>query len=141
MLCEIDIGANYEVVPHDHQPSTYIVTADAIVNIGGYGIVSGGSEMSPTAYVTVDLPDWCEPSRQWHWPMSKPGHRSRSGSDDLCFVVCSQPARQEVDYIGQCNFKALIQQAIDSGLLLVHPGKDGSMIREPIECKGIRWVD
>ena len=73
MLCKIEIGASCEVVAHDHQSLTYSVTADAEVRMDGYGLASPCTEMAPTAYVTVDLPDGCALLHQWMWPCPNAG--------------------------------------------------------------------
>lgn len=144
MKYEVEVGINYTTIPQGHRPSTYKCYSAAECSIvGGYGISSSLDFIR--AMVTVELPDWCVPSKKWHWNLSRPGYHSTSGSDDLCFVSCNQKAvTDEMISIGCLkpdDQKALIMQAINSGLTFRFPGENGQMEHKPLEPLSIRWID
>ena len=141
MMHEIEFGISAAEIKHGHEPSTWQFTADAVVAIDGeYGInYDNGSRVR--AYVTVDLPDEVTKSTKYRWDLAWPGRKSAHGSADLCFVVCNTPAVACHEHFGGLDAKALISQAIESGLRFVYPGEDGSMMSEPVACEGVRWVE
>lgn len=138
----IEIGIESAAINNGHGPRTYRFRANASVDIvGSYGIspVQIGSARTPRAIIAVDLPEWVAESSKWHWMMSRPGCKSKSGTDDLCFVVCKETAEMRCEFFGQLDGKALIQQALDSGVQFVYPEQDGSMKRLDIEYTLVRW--
>lgn len=145
MKYEIEIGINYSDIPQGHRPSTVKFHAGAFCEIvAGYGI-SVNRQYFVRAKVTVELPDWCVPSKEWYWNLSRPGYHSTSGTDDLCFVACNKIAVTDEMYaIGSLkeeSQKALIMEAINSGLTFHFPGENGKMEQMALEPLSIRWID
>lgn len=139
MKHEIEVGINYKAVNNGHGPASYEFSADCIVNIvGAYGI---SSNYPTRAFVTVDLPDYIARSEKYAWDLAIPGITSKSGTADMCFVVCGQTAREQCTYFGALDAKALIMRAIYSGLFLIFPTKDGTMQKHQLAYESIRWLD
>ena len=141
---EIEIGINYENIPQGHRPSNVRLYAGAACEIvGSYGI-SINKQYFIRAKVTVEIPDWCVPSKKWGWELSRPGYHSNCGTDDLCFVACNKIASTgELIGIGSLNTdgqKALIMEAINSGLTFHYPEENGGMGKMALEPLSIRWI-
>lgn len=141
---EVEIGINYKNIPQGHRPSTVQLYAGASCEIvGGYGI-SINRRYFILAKVTVEIPDWCVPSKEWRWELSRPGYHSTCGTDDLCFVTCNKIASTgELIGIGSLNpdgQKALIMEAVNSGLTFHFPGENGKMEKMALEPLSIRWI-
>lgn len=131
-IISIKFGTNYSKVEHGHEPQTYIFKSDAIIDIvGSYGIPGGGGDCKQKRY-NVEVPDWVEHSANWSWDMARTGYRSKSGTDDMCFVICERPITKEVKYFGEADQFAMIDEAVNGGLLFVYPEKDGSMTKIPV---------
>lgn len=94
---------------------------------GPYGISCVNTDTERRIY--VEVPDWVVPSKKWNWELSRPGYKSKSGSDDLCFIVCRAPAKVTVDLPGRINHDEFINKALSGGLELVYPGDNGEMLR------------
>ena len=139
MKHEIPIGISVETVTHGHEPTTYVFHANSIINIvGGYGVCGGYNKR---AFITVDLPDRIVKSEKWEWPLSLPGRKSTSGTEDLCFVICGETVSQECQYYGGIDAEKLILKALSTGVFLVYPDKDGKMQRKQIPYTLERWLD
>lgn len=141
---KIEIGINYENIPQGHRPSNVRLYAGASCEIvGGYGI-SINRRYFVRAKVAVEIPDWCVPSKKWSWELSRPGYHSTCGTDDLCFVACDKIAStDELISIGSLDTdgqKALIMQAINSGLTFHFPEENGKMGKMALEPLSIRWI-
>ena len=132
----ISIDVVYDKVNHDHQPCTYVGKANVQTCCGGYGTV--GTMTHKRALIAVDLPDEVTKSAEFMWPMALPGRNSRTGSGDLCFVVCGETARAEYTYLGQLDAKALIEQALASGIWFIWPGENGDMQKRQIPYRVVR---
>lgn len=139
MKHEIEIGIAVESVKNGHEPTTYIFRANSIINIaGGYGVTGGYKKR---AFIIVDLPDNIVKSVKWGWPLSIPGRKSTTGTDDLCFVACGETVSQECKYYGEIDPKKLILKALSTGVYLVYPGEDGKMQKKQIPYTLTRWLD
>ena len=141
---EIEIGINYTDIPQCHRPSTVRLYAGASCDIvAGYGI-SVNRQYFIRAKVTVEIPDWCVPSKKWGWKLSRPGYQSTSGTDDLCFVACNKIVSTDemtaIGFLKEDAQKALITEAINSGLTFHFPGENGKMEKMALEPLSIRWL-
>lgn len=123
-VCRDAIRNQWGVVGHT-------ITANTIVNIvGSYGITSDGSMSHWDRSIEVLVPDWVQPSQKWSWSMSRPGYKSNSGTDGLCFVTCKNPVQISVlddEHKEHDMPDVLIQKAIDGGFQFHFPIEDGSM--------------
>lgn len=124
-----DIRKNGHVVGRKYQ----VDVTDRIS--GGYGIGSDGELSRWSRLVTVLVPDWVEPSIKWDWEMSRPGYKSTSGSDHLCFVTCRAPITVEEYYhdAPHEDLDVLVQRAIDGGFRFHYPTETGAMAQMDIE--------
>lgn len=131
---KVEIGVGYQEVRNGYEPITYKFSANAIENMCmGYGIVGGGRDCKSRT-IEVSVPDWVELSEEHMLHICKPGTRSKSGSCNLCFVVCKKPVRdREYSCFGACDQQALIDEALAGGLELVYPDKNGEMVRMDVE--------
>lgn len=142
---EIEIGISYENIPQGYRPSNVRLYAGASCEIvGGYGI-SVNRQYFVRAKVTVEIPDWCVPSKKWHWELSRPGYHSTCGTDDLCFVACDRIASTDeltggIGSLNEDGQKALIMEAINSGLTFNFPDENGKMGKMALEPLSIRWI-
>lgn len=140
MKYEIRMGIRSQAIEHGHRPQTYSFIADVVNGIaGGYGIASADYPLD--AYVEVDLPDEIRHSALYAWDIAMPGRDSRSGTADLCFVVCGATAVQDCNYYGELKGRELIQRALASGLYLIYPDQRGEMQRMPVLHGEPRWID
>lgn len=140
MKHEVEVGINYKAVNNGHGPASYEFSADCIVNIvGAYGVTA--TDYPTRAFVTVDLPDCIAHSEKYAWDLAIPGRTSKSGTADMCFVVCGQTAREHCKYFGSLDAKALIMRAIDSGLYMIYPDENGAMQKTQLSPESIRWLE
>ncbi|MEG2641600.1 MAG: hypothetical protein RSA71_03890, partial [Eubacterium sp.] len=66
-----------------------------------------------------------------------PGRKSKSGTEDLAFVVCKTPIHGvEAQYFGGIDQNKLIDDAVKGGLKIVYPLEDGSMYEEDVALVG-----
>lgn len=141
MKHEIAVGILYSPVDHGHLPQTYVFNANVINAISGSYGISGGAAYKKRAFIEIDLPDDVVPSKKWNWPLSIPGRKSKSGSDDLCFVECGKTATKECDFFGSLDPEKLILEALESGVYFIFPNEKGEMERKKIDYKITRWLD
>lgn len=128
---KIEIGVRCNPVDHGHNPPTYHFKADAIINIvGSYGVTGSGNCQRRT--IDVAVPDWVSTSEKYPPEMGIPGRNSKTGTSDMCFVVCAHPQEAESEYFGAVDQDALIDKAIAGGMLLIYPDINGDMRSIPV---------
>ena len=128
---KIEIGVRCNPVDHGHSPWTYHFKADTIINIvGSYGITGSGNCQCRT--IDVVIPDWVSTSEKYPPEMGIPGRNSKTGTSDMCFVVCAHPQEAESKYFGAVDQDALIDKAIAGGMLLIYPDINGDMRSIPV---------
>lgn len=144
----IKVGVNYFNVPNGHEPGTYVLNSDVVNNIDGkYGICGLGSCVQ--RWLKVFIPDWIEFSTKFSGfsglsvHMCRPGYGSKSGSLDLCFIVCKSPVKNKAFDIlpGNIGQDRLIDEALSAGLELVYPDENGDMLRMDVEYKEVESTD
>lgn len=134
----IHIYCGYDPVPTStHRPTVYEFTANTNTSCGGYG--HGKSYTLPeTAIVEVVLPEWVTTK---HGVLCRKGcFAERTGTGDLVLIVCANPATAKHTYIGECDHRALIMQALNGGLLMYYPTEDGKLACEPVKGEFVRWM-
>lgn len=129
----IEVGINYTTESHGHMPKTYLFGCDVTENlVGAYGISSDGQCL--TRWFEVDVPDFITKG-EWgnREHIGIPGRRSKSGSEDLAFVVCKKPIHGvKAQYFGSVDQSKLIDDALKGGLKIVYPLENGEMAEEDV---------
>ena len=132
------IYCGYDPIPTStHRPPVYEFTANTNTPCGGYG--HGRSNTIPeSAIVEVDLPEWVSVERG---ALCRKGcFAERTGTGDLVLIVCANPVTAKHTYIGECNHRDLIIQALEGGLLMYYPTEGGHLACAPVIGEFVRWM-
>lgn len=124
---------------HGALPPTFRAAADVSTSVASYGF-NAGSSMHRFAAVTVEVPEWVSESETYSGAIGKTGFKGNAGTGDLCFVVCAKTAEREAAFYGQIDAREMLDEAIASGMVLIHPNAQGEMERLSVPVVEVRYM-